>query len=98
MAKYDISRQATEDLYAIWEYTYDTWSENQADKYYSVLEAAMEEIGSAPLNTGKPYDEILPGLRAYHIRKHLVFYIIQKNGRAFIVRILHERMDFASHF
>ena len=58
----------------------------------------MEEIGSAPLNIGKPYDEILPGLRAYHIRKHLVFYIIQKNGRAFIVRILHERMDFASHF
>jgi toxin ParE1/3/4 len=56
MAKYDISRQATEDLYAIWEYTYDTWSENQADKYYSVLEAAMEEIGSAPLNIGKQFN------------------------------------------
>ena len=98
MAKYDISKQATEDLYAIWEYTYDTWSENQADKYYAILEAAMDEIGTSPSDIGKPYNEIIPGLRAYHVRKHLIFYILQENGRAFIVRILHERMDFARHF
>jgi toxin ParE1/3/4 len=98
MAKYDISKQAAEDLYAIWSYTVDTWSESQADKYYSILEDAMEEIGSAPFVVGKPYDEIIPGLRAYHVRKHMLFFTIQKNGRAFLSRVLHERMDFVRYF
>ena len=42
--------------------------------------------------------EAYPGLRAYHVRRHRLFYIMQDNGRALIVRILHERMDYARHF
>ena len=76
----------------------DTWSETQADKYYQLLENAMDEIGSNPQKTGKPYDEIITGLKGYHAGKHLVFYIIQENSRAFIVRILHEKMDYKRHF
>lgn len=98
MAKYDISKQVLEDLYKIWEYTVDTWSETQADKYYKLLENAMDEIGTNPQKTGKPYDEIMTGLKGHHAGKHLVFYIIQENGRAFIVRILHEKMDYKRHF
>ena len=75
MAKYDISKQALEDLYKIWEYTVDTWSETQADKYYKLLENAMNEIGTSPQETGKPYDEIMTGLKGYHAGKHLIFYI-----------------------
>ena len=41
MAKYDITKEATEDLFRIWEYTMETWSEEQADTYYSILELAM---------------------------------------------------------
>ena len=52
----------------------------------------------APQRIGKPFDEIYPGLRAYHVRRHLLFYTIQTNGRPLIVRILHERMDYARHF
>ena len=98
MAKYDITKEATEDLYKIWAYTVDTWSEDQADKYYALLEAGMNEVADAPHRIGKPYDEIYPGLRAYHVRRHMLFYTIQANGRAQIVRILHERMDYTSHF
>ena len=98
MAKYDISKQATEDLYGIWEYTVDNWSEDQADKYYGILEKAMDEIGDSPLTIGRPHDEIKPGLRAYHVSKHVFFFSIQKNGRAYISRVLHERMDFVRHF
>ena len=67
MAKYDISKQALEDLYKIWEYTVDTWSETQADKYYKLLENAMNEIGTSPQETGKPYDEIMTGLKGYRM-------------------------------
>ncbi len=97
MAKYDITPKATDDLYHIWEYTADTWSEKQADAYYNILCAAMDEIAAAPQTTGRPYDEIIPGIRAYHVRKHMVFFIAQANGRALIVRILHERMDYVRH-
>ena len=98
MAKYDITKEATEDLFRSWEYTVDTWSEEQADTYYGILESAMNEVANAPATIGKPYDEIVPGLRAYHVRRHMVFFVVQKNGRALIARILHERMDYARHF
>ena len=54
MAKYDISKETTEDLYRIWDYTADTWSEEQADIYYGILEAAMDAVGSAPATNGRP--------------------------------------------
>lgn len=80
MAKYDITPKATDDLYHIWEYTADKWSEKQADAYYNILCATMDEITAAPQTTGRPYDEIIPGIRAYHVRKHMVFFIVQANG------------------
>lgn len=60
MAKYDISREAAEDLYNIWEYTVDTWSEDQADKYYAILDSAFAEIAKAPGKTGKPCNDRFP--------------------------------------
>ena len=98
MAKYDITKEATEDLYKIWAYSVDKWSEEQADTYYSLLVAGMNEVAGAPDRIGKPFDEIYPGLRAYHVRRHMLFYILQNNGRVLIVRILHEKMDYARHF
>lgn len=97
MRKFDISRKAAEDLFNIWEYTCDNWSESQADKYYSFLTAAFEEIVASPEKIGKPYDFIHPGLRALHVRRHMVFYLLQSNYRVLIVRILHERMDYIRH-
>ena len=98
MAKYDITKEATEDLYRIWEYTVDTWSEEQADAYYAILEAGMNEVADSSTRISKPFDEIYQGLRAYHVRRHMLFYIVQENGRPLIVRILHEKMDYARHF
>ena len=37
MANYFFSKKAVEDLSEIWNYTYDAWSESQADKYYNLL-------------------------------------------------------------
>ena len=44
MAKYDISKEATEDLYRIWDYTVDTWSEEQADIYYGIPIASLAAV------------------------------------------------------
>ena len=98
MAKFDLTPRAIEDLYSIWDYSVTTWSEDQADKYFGQLDAGMNEIADSPLSIGKAYDEIRPGLLGYRVRKHIVFYTIRPNGRVLIARILHESMDFPSHF
>ena len=37
MKKYHLTKKAFEDLSDIWTYTFDNWSEEQADKYYSLV-------------------------------------------------------------
>ena len=44
MAKYKLTRQTTNDLRKIWNYTVDTWSENQADQYYNMLLDSCQDI------------------------------------------------------
>jgi toxin ParE1/3/4 len=37
MAKVVFRQEAINDLNNIWKYTYEKWSENQADKYYGTF-------------------------------------------------------------
>jgi len=41
MAKYRISQKAVADLDGIWKYTAETWSEEQADRYYVTLQSTI---------------------------------------------------------
>ena len=46
MAKYKLTNKAVEDLAEIWEYTFEEWSEQQADNYYEMLISNCKEIAS----------------------------------------------------
>ena len=96
MARFHLSNEAVEDLDSIWLYTLETWSENQADFYYHELVKSCQKIANRPTYLDKEYKEIMPGLYGHHIYKHLIFYILVEDGVE-IIRILHERMDFARH-
>jgi toxin ParE1/3/4 len=48
MAKYNLTKKAVDDLAQIWYYTFDRWSENQADKYYQMLINNFDEIANNP--------------------------------------------------
>ena len=98
MKKYELTKKAKEDLNDIWNYTVDTWSEKQADKYYKELISAFRKIAAIPLRFGNDYSEILDGLRARHVGHHMVFYLRREDNTVLIVRILHERMDYKRHF
>ena len=37
MAKYNLTIEAVQDLTNIWNYTFEKWSEKQADTYYRML-------------------------------------------------------------
>ena len=62
MAKFKLTNSAVKDLSDIWNYTYNTWSESQADKYYKLLISACTIIAKKP-QLGKEYSEIYPELK-----------------------------------
>lgn len=92
MANYILSNKALEDLSNIWNYTFDTWSEKQADKYYTVLVETCQDLATAKA-TGKPYPEVDEKILGYRIGPHIIFYLPLIKGKIEIVRILHSSMD-----
>lgn len=92
MAKYSLTNKAIEDLNDIWAYTFETWGEKLADKYYFELLDCFQLLCENP-NFGKNYDEIEHKLFGFLIRKHVIFYSKIKNDEIVIVRILHSGMD-----
>ena len=85
-------QEAIDDLNDIWDYTFQKWSESQADKYYATIRVACNGIGENP-TIGKEYDGISRNLLGIKSEKHIIFYQIISNKEIEIIRILHERMD-----
>jgi toxin ParE1/3/4 len=95
MPNLKFSKNAVKDLSDIWNYTLETWSESQADKYYKLLINACSSIAKKP-KIGKVYDVIYPELKGKKSSKHIIFYRLMEDQSIEIVRILHERMDLKS--
>jgi len=92
MANVIFRQEAIDDLNDIWFYTFQEWSETQADKYYSYIQHACKSIGENPA-IGREYDEIKENLFGLKSQKHIIFYQIVSNDEIEIIRILHGRMD-----
>ncbi|MGB1041265.1 MAG: type II toxin-antitoxin system RelE/ParE family toxin [Flavobacteriales bacterium] len=92
MAEYKLTNKAVEDLSKIWDYTFEVWSEKQADKYYGGLISNFQEIAENP-DLGKNYEGISNQLLGIKSNRHIIFYRTLNNNYIEITRILHERMD-----
>ena len=92
MAEFRLTNKAVEDLSTIWDYTFEVWSERQADKYYESLISNCQEIADNPL-LGKNYDGITQNLLGMKTNRHIIFYRTLNENYVEITRILHERMD-----
>ena len=92
MARYFFTNKAVEDLSKIYEYTYEFWSENQADKYYSEIIDYCEIISENP-NIGKNYKESDSETFGFLANKHIIFYRILNIQEIEIERILGAEMD-----
>ena len=90
--KYRISKQAIKDLNAIWIYTLNKWSKEQADRYYDLIIGEIEFISDNFL-TGKSAEQTRKNYRVTKIKSHLIFYRKIENDIVEVVRILHQRMD-----
>lgn len=96
MAKFYLTNKAVEDLNEIWEYTVQTWSENQAEIYYSLLINAFRELADNP-NLGTSYEIVAKNILGYKTGQHICFYSIISDQEIEIIRVLHGMMDLKNH-
>lgn len=92
MADFKLTNKAVEDLTKIWNYTFEVWSEKQADKYYASLISYCQEIADNP-TIGNNYDGISQSLFGIKTNRHIIFYRTVNDRFVEITRVLHERMD-----
>ena len=92
MPDFKLTNEAVKDLSNIWEYTFEYWSEYQADKYYKMLISTCHKIAKNP-DIGKNYEGILDELLGVKAKRHIIFYRNMNKEYVEITRILHEKMD-----
>ena len=92
MAEYKLTNKAVEDLAEIWDYTFDKWSEKQANDYYNLLLDSCQKIANSP-KLGKNYEGIKSELLGLKTGKHIIFYRKLRGSLIEITRVLHEQMN-----
>ena len=92
MANYILTNKAVEDLSKIWDYTFEVWSEAQADRYYFMLLDSCQELADEKV-VGKNYPDIMPAVAGFKVGLHIIFYRKLKGNKIEIARVLHSRMD-----
>ena len=92
MGNYFLSNKAIEDLSDIWNYTFDEWSESQADKYYNLLIGCCKDLANSKV-IGKNYHEVNRDIFGFRVGQHIIFYRNYQKDTIEIVRILHSMMD-----
>ena len=96
MRKFVMRPRAAADLEGIWLYTFETWGEEQADRYLRQLHRAIQLLGPEP-DRGRSRKQIKPGYFSIHIGRHVAFYVFTDEIVG-IVRVLHDQMDPSRHF
>lgn len=92
MVNYKLTNKAVDDLTNIWNYTFDKWSEKQADRYYHMLLENCNEVATNP-ELGKNYTLVAENLFGFKAGRHIIFYRRIDENTIEITRILHEQMD-----
>ena len=91
VSTYLLTPEAEKDLEDIWLYSYETWSENQANRYIEILEDTFVRLSYMPEQARELLD-FDPPVRIFPSAKHIIIYRIA--GRAIvIIRVLGARQD-----
>jgi toxin ParE1/3/4 len=90
---FKISKEAQFDLENIWLYTFETWSKEQADRYFNLIFEEIDYLTQNP-TSGKDFSHIRKGYYRSKVKSHFIFYRINLKENAIeIIRILHQQMD-----
>ncbi len=86
-----ISRKASAEIAAIWDYTAREHGLLEANDYAAAMDRIMAMALQFP-NIGSDYSEVRDGYRKLLSGSHLIFYIPHEQGIE-IMRVLHVRED-----
>jgi toxin ParE1/3/4 len=93
MTPYKLSVKASEDIEAIWLYTLENWSLEQADRYVDLIFDEIEYLAANP-TAGRDCSHLRKNYRCSKVKLHHIFYrLATKENVVEIIRVLHERMD-----
>jgi toxin ParE1/3/4 len=95
MTRYILSPRAQDDLDAIWDYTADRWSIDQADRYVCEIRQACLELAFGH-KRGRSAEALRPGYFRLEVGSHVLFYRLVDDDVVDIIRILHQRMNLPS--
>jgi len=96
MPSFKITNKAREDLIGIARYTEATWGRDQRRLYLKRLDSSFYALTENP-GLGRKCDEIRQGYLKYLEGSHIIFFRPGTDCGIEIIRILHRRMDVASH-
>ena len=86
-----LSAETRQDLADIWLYSFETWGEDQANRYSAALHALFGRMVAGSV-ASRAAESTRPGLRKLPIGRHVVFF--RDSAEAVeVVRVLHEQMD-----
>ncbi|MGB3314748.1 MAG: type II toxin-antitoxin system RelE/ParE family toxin [Albidovulum sp.] len=89
--RYRLTPAAEDDLAAIWRFTAERWSDDQADRYLDALVMTFETIADFPA-IARERSEFTPPIRIHPSGAHLVIYLDGQGGGT-VLRVLHNRQD-----
>jgi toxin ParE1/3/4 len=93
---YLISKEASKDLEKIWLYTFETWSQEQADRYFRLIMDEIDNIAKDP-KVGKDQSGLREGYLSSKVKSHIIFYRMNEKKKVIeVIRILHQQMDIES--
>lgn len=92
MSGFRLTPAACGDLEAIWDYTAEAWSVDQAERYVLAIHdrlAAIAEGRSVAISA----EDVRSGYRKALVGMHVIYLRSAPDGGTEIVRILHQSMD-----
>jgi toxin ParE1/3/4 len=92
MARYKLSKAASNDLANLYESTILNFGITQARKYYAGLLAKFKTLSENPL-AYRQRQEISPPVRACPYEAHIILYAVNNDNGIEVIRVRHARED-----
>ncbi|MGL4859899.1 MAG: type II toxin-antitoxin system RelE/ParE family toxin [Enterobacteriaceae bacterium] len=91
---YKLTELAVVDLSGIYDYTFMTFGEAQADRYTEAFDEFFATLAEMP-EIGRDYLAV-PGVMRIEFQSHTIFYTVRDTD-ILIARILHQQMNHMLH-
>jgi toxin ParE1/3/4 len=91
MRKIHVHALAEYDLIGIWQYSFEEWGADQADKYLDELDSSIKLLADNP-DLGIKRDYVSEGYRVLFVASHAVYYTVTPTT-IHVIRVLHGRTD-----